>query len=348
MNRIIIILLLTSLLIGTSLVLLSSHWFPIWLGLELSTLSIIPLLNMNGHSRSTEATLKYFLVQAFSAALLLNGAVLNLWLSNSWSLAETSSPLCYYTISTALIIKLGLAPCHFWFPDVLSGVSFPNVIIIACWQKIAPMFLLLSLSSCISSEVLILCSTLSVIVGGWGGLNQISTRKILAYSSISHLGWVTCASFFLPNVSFLLFLFYIVNNTAILLICNNSSLFSLSSLSKASIIPTNIVLFSLALLSLGGLPPLGGFINKVVPLIIFSFNSSNIIIPLFLGGSLLNLFFYLRIVYNTSLTLFPQSSIILLSSRNTSSQTTSSFLISILFPLCLFGLLLLPLFILFI
>lgn len=348
MKRLIIILLLTSLLIGTRLVLLSRHWFPIWLGLELRTLSIIPLLNMKGHSRRTEATLKYFLVQAFRAALLLKGAVLNLWLSKRWSLAETSSPLCYYTISTALIIKLGLAPCHFWFPDVLRGISFPKVIIIACWQKIAPMFLLLSLSRCTSSEVLILCSTLSVIVGGWGGLNQIRTRKILAYSSISHLGWVTCASFFLPKVSFLLFLFYIIKKTAILLICKNRSLFSLSSLRKARIIPTKIILFSLALLSLGGLPPLGGFIKKIVPLIIFSFKRRKIIVPLFLGGSLLNLFFYLRIVYKTSLTLFPQRRIILLSSRKTPSQTTSSFLIRILFPLCLFGLLLLPLFILFI
>nr|UDN41911.1 NADH dehydrogenase subunit 2 [Stichopus naso] len=348
MNRLIVFLLLASLLAGTSLVILSSHWFPIWLGLELSTLSIIPLLNMNERSRSTEATLKYFLVQAFSAALLLNGAVLNLWLSNSWNLTEVLSPLCYYTISAALVIKLGLAPCHFWFPDVLSGLSFPNVIIIACWQKLAPMFLLLSLSSHIPSEIIILCSTLSVLIGGWGGLNQISTRKILAYSSISHLGWITCASFFLPNVSLLLFLFYIINNTVILLICNNNSLFSLSSLSKANIVPTNIILFSVALLSLGGLPPLGGFVNKIVPLAIFSFNSSNIIIPLFLGGSLLNLFFYLRIVYNTSLTLFPQNSTILLSSRGISPSSASPFIISLLFPLCLFGLLLLPLFFLFI
>nr|YP_010118242.1 NADH dehydrogenase subunit 2 [Stichopus chloronotus]QQY85609.1 NADH dehydrogenase subunit 2 [Stichopus chloronotus]USH58733.1 NADH dehydrogenase subunit 2 [Stichopus chloronotus] len=348
MQRLIIFFLLTSLLLGTSLVLLSKHWFPIWLGLELSTLSLIPLLNTNSQSRSTEATLKYFLVQAFSAALLLNGAVLNLWASNSWSLPEISSPLCYYTISTALIIKLGLAPCHFWFPDVLSGITFPNVVIIACWQKIAPMFLLLSLSSRIPSEAFILCSILSVLVGGWGGLNQISTRKILAYSSISHLGWITCVSFFLPETSIPLFLFYLLNNTAILLICNNSSLFSLSSLNKANIVPTNIVLFSIALLSLGGLPPLGGFINKIIPLVVFSFNSSNIIIPTFLAGSLLNLFFYLRIVYNTSLTLFPQNSIILLPLRSNGFLAMPSLLTSTLFPFCLFGLLLLPLFFLFI
>nr|QXG82908.1 NADH dehydrogenase subunit 2 [Isostichopus badionotus] len=348
MNRLVISFLLVSLLVGTTLVILSNHWFPIWLGLELSTLSVIPLLSFSGQSRSIEATLKYFLVQAFSAALLLNGAVLNLWLTNEWSLSEINSSFCYYTISAALIIKLGLAPCHFWFPDVLSGLPFLSVVIIACWQKIAPMFLLLSLSSSVPSELFILCSILSVLIGGWGGLNQLSTRKILAYSSISHLGWITCASFFLPEASMILFLFYLINNTAILLICNSNSLFSLSSLAKTSLIPINTLLFSIALLSLGGLPPLGGFINKIIPLIIFSFNNSNLIIPMFLGGSLLNLFFYLRVVYNTSLTLFPQSSLTIISLRSNSPSNSFPLLISILFPFCTFGLLLFPAFHLFI
>nr|AJF41586.1 NADH dehydrogenase subunit 2 [Apostichopus japonicus] len=347
MNRLVNAFLLTSLIAGTSLVIFSNHWFPIWLGLELSTLSIIPLLSYTSQSRSVEATLKYFLVQAFSAALLLNGAVLNLWISNSWDVNSITSPISYFIITAALIIKLGLAPCHFWFPDVLSGLPFLSTIIIACWQKIAPMFLLLSLSNLVSSEIIIVCSILSVLVGGWGGLNQISVRKILAYSSIGHLGWITCVAFFIPEVSYLLFLFYILNNTAILLICHNGSLYYLSSLSKSNVIPITAILFSIALLSLGGLPPLGGFINKVIPLIVFSLNGNNFIIPFFLIGSLISLFFYIRIVFNTSLTLFPQHSLNIVSFR-TGNSSLSQPIISTLIPITIWGLLLLPIFFLFI
>lgn len=347
MKRLVKAFLLTRLIAGTRLVIFSNHWFPIWLGLELRTLSIIPLLRYTRQSRRVEATLKYFLVQAFRAALLLKGAVLNLWIRKRWDVKRITSPISYFIITAALIIKLGLAPCHFWFPDVLRGLPFLSTIIIACWQKIAPMFLLLSLSKLVSSEIIIVCSILSVLVGGWGGLKQIRVRKILAYSSIGHLGWITCVAFFIPEVSYLLFLFYILKKTAILLICHKGSLYYLSSLRKSKVVPITAILFSIALLSLGGLPPLGGFIKKVIPLIVFSLNGKNFIIPFFLIGRLIRLFFYIRIVFKTRLTLFPQHRLKIVSSR-TGKRRLSQPIISTLIPITIWGLLLLPIFFLFI
>nr|QUL58697.1 NADH dehydrogenase subunit 2 [Holothuria hilla] len=347
MNRTIFLFLLITLVFGTSLVILSKHWFPIWLGLELSTLSLLPLLSLNTWSRGSEATLKYFLVQAFSAALLLNGATLNLWVTGNWEISSTQDPFVHSIITLALIIKLGLAPCHFWFPDVLSGLTFNNGIIIACWQKIAPLFLLVNLSSFILSELIILCSITSVIVGAWGGLNQVSIRKILAYSSIGHMGWISCTIFFSESTAILLFAFYLLNNVLIFCICSTSNLYSLSSLSKISSNPTNAILFSMTLLSLGGLPPLGGFINKLVPLSLFTLNSNFFLIPFFIVGSLISLYFYLRVTFNTSLTLFPQNSLSLLNSR--ALNNSAHFLtISTLAPLTIWGLLLIPAFYLFI
>nr|YP_025935.1 NADH dehydrogenase subunit 2 [Cucumaria miniata]AAR02396.1 NADH dehydrogenase subunit 2 [Cucumaria miniata] len=347
MNRIIIIFLISSLVIGTTLVIFSNHWFPIWLGLELSTLSIIPILNTNIKSRSNEATTKYFLVQAFSAAILLNGATLNLWLSNSWNISETPNTISYIIILIAIIIKLGIAPCHFWFPDVLSGLPFSNGIIIACWQKIAPLFILLSISNNIPNEIILLCATLSILIGGWGGLNQISIRKILAYSSISHLGWVSATLFFSPEASLILFSFYIINNTSIFLLCHNNNLLSLANLNKTNLILPITLLFSIFLLSLGGLPPLGGFLNKLIPFIIFLNNINWIFIPSLIFGSLTSLYFYLRIVFNTSLTLFPNNSLNFLFNNNNNSNYLNT-IISILTPLPIFGLVLIPTFSLFI
>nr|YP_009726153.1 NADH dehydrogenase subunit 2 [Holothuria pervicax]QHR85455.1 NADH dehydrogenase subunit 2 [Holothuria pervicax] len=347
MNRTVVIFLLTTLLSGTLLVVTSKHWFPIWLGLELSTLSLLPILSFNTWSRGTEATLKYFLVQAFSAALLLNGATLNLWISGNWEITLPSEPVVHSIITLALVIKLGLAPCHFWFPDVLSGLTFNNGIIIACWQKIAPLFLIANLNSIIVSELIIICSTLSVIIGAWGGLNQISIRKILAYSSIGHIGMDLLHHVFLHSNSHPLICILYINNTLIFCICNANSLYSLSSLSKINSNPTSAILFTMALLSLGGLPPLGGFINKLVPLSIFTLNNNLFIIPFFIIGSLISLYFYLRITFNTSLTLFPQNSLSLLPTRST-DQAKQILIISALSPLTIWGLLLIPTFYLFI
>nr|WRK19251.1 NADH dehydrogenase subunit 2 [Benthodytes sp. Gxx-2023] len=340
MNRSIFIFLLLCLLSGTLIVIFSSHWFPIWMGLELSTLSILPLLSTNFISRNNEAILKYFLVQAFSAALLLNGAILNLWLTNSWDINFTEGLLPHSIISLALIIKLGLAPCHFWFPDVLSGVTFLEGLLIACWQKIAPFFLILSLNSSIINEILLVSSIISVIIGGWGGLNQTSIRKILAYSSISHIGWILAASFFSQNAGLALFTLYLLFNTLIFLLCHSINIKSISFLNIVSLSPTNVILFLVSILSLGGLPPLGGFLNKLIPLIIFSNNSNIIIATPFLIGSLLSLFFYLRLTFNSSLILFPQHSINLINWR--SHNFNNTLFTSILFSFTLFGLLLFP------
>jgi len=342
MKRLLITFTLSSLTIGTVLVIISNHWFPIWLGLELRTLSVIPLLKTKINSRRKEATIKYFLVQAFRAALLLNGATLSLWIKNSWSVKEIfKTPICYLIILLAIIIKLGLSPCHFWFPDVLRGVSFLKGIIIACWQKIAPLFVLLELIKKIPKEIVLVCAAMSVLIGGWGGLNQVRVRKILAYSSIRHLGWITATLFFIPEIAILLFILYILKNTLSFLICHNKNLTSLSNLRKIRIIPTTSILFSLTLLSLGGLPPLGGFLKKLIPFLILIENLKRFLIPIFIIGSLIRLYFYLRIVFKTRLTLFPKNSLTIIYSK-TSPPNKTNLVIRILTPFTIWGLLLFP------
>jgi len=192
-----------------------------------------------------------------------------------------------------------------------------------------------------------LSAIVSVFVGGWGGLNQIRIRKILAYSSISHLGWIIAALFFVPSISLTLFILYILTKTMIFLLCHKKKLYYLSKLRKTKIIPFTSSLFSITLLSLGGLPPLSGFINKLIPSIIFIKNLKGFIAPLFLFRSLISLYFYLRIVFKTRLILFPNKRIKILLINTKASKTIKNFIRRI-FPLILWGLPLLPFFILFI
>lgn len=94
-------------------------------------------------------------------------------------------------IVCGLLFKMGAAPVHFWVPTVIQGLSWGNCILLITVQKIAPMgIMVISPDTLIIQDLLTGASILSGILGGVGGLNQVLLRKILAYSSIRHIGWL--------------------------------------------------------------------------------------------------------------------------------------------------------------
>nr|YP_009369654.1 NADH dehydrogenase subunit 2 [Mespilia globulus]AID60573.1 NADH dehydrogenase subunit 2 [Mespilia globulus] len=307
MSRSISIFLFLTVILGTLIVISSENWFVIWMGLEISTLALVPLLCSNFSPRNTEATIKYFLIQALSAALLLNGAMIQAWLTGSWSILDQPNNVTMLCISIALAFKLGLAPCHFWFPDVLQGLPFLQGLIIATWQKIAPIILIFSIGQNTFSPLLVSAGILSIVVGGWGGLNQTQTRKILAFSSIANMGWIITTAAYSIQAAAIMMIIYLFINTAIFLLLNLLTIFSLGHLNNvAQLSPISILLITLLILSLGGLPPLTGFMLKFTSLYFLISNNFILLSSLMIAGSLLSLFFYLRISFNVSLILFPQ------------------------------------------
>nr|YP_009344343.1 NADH dehydrogenase subunit 2 [Temnopleurus reevesii]APT42111.1 NADH dehydrogenase subunit 2 [Temnopleurus reevesii] len=322
MSRNISLLLFLTVILGTLIVVSSQNWFVIWVGLEISTLALVPLLCSNFSPRNIEATIKYFLIQALSAALLLNGAMIQAWLTGSWSILEPSNNVTMLCISIALAFKIGLAPCHFWFPDVLQGLPFTQGLIIASWQKIAPLVLIFSISNTTFSYLLISASLISIVVGGWGGLNQTQTRKILAFSSIANMGWITVTALYSTQAAIIMLIIYLLINTAVFLLLDLLTLSTLGHLNNtAQLSPISIILITMLILSLGGLPPLTGFMLKFTSLYFLISNNFIMLSAIMVLGSLLSLFFYIRISFNVSLVLFPQHIVSLTAWRNSMSTT---------------------------
>nr|YP_009651722.1 NADH dehydrogenase subunit 2 [Pisaster ochraceus]QCY72410.1 NADH dehydrogenase subunit 2 [Pisaster ochraceus] len=347
MNRSVVLILLLNIIVSVVIVLSSHSWFSVWIGLELNTLSVLPILCGQFSPRGVESTIKYFLVQAFSAAMILNVALVQLWLCSSWSVSCPLNSFSSIVLTLALCLKLGLFPCHFWFPDVLQGLSFLQGLLLSTWQKVAPFIILVSVCNIISINVLTTLGCLSVLVGGWGGLNQSQVRKIMAFSSISHLGWICSVLSYSIYVGCIMFVVYIVLSSTVFLINNEGNLYNLSSLGRL-VYCNNVmgIVLVLVILSLGGLPPLTGFLNKFIALECLL--SNNLLVPcaILIVGSLLSLFFYLRISFNSVLCLFPQHSMMLFSWRNVSGYygNTSFYtvLLSILSSMSILGLLLVP------
>nr|AFN88565.1 NADH dehydrogenase subunit 2 [Etheostoma chlorobranchium] len=307
MNPYILAALLFGLGLGTTITFASSHWLLAWMGLEMNTLAIIPLMAQHHHPRAVEATTKYFLTQATAAAMLLFASTTNAWLTGQWDIQQMTHPLPITLITLALALKIGLAPVHSWLPEVLQGLDLTTGLILSTWQKLAPFALLLQIQSA-NSTVLIAFGVASTLVGGWGGLNQTQLRKVLAYSSIAHLGWMILVLQFSPSLTLLTLLTYFVMTISTFLVfkLNKSTTLNMLATSWAKA-PALTALTPLVLLSLGGLPPLTGFMPKWLILQELTKQDLAPTATLAAMSALLSLYFYLRLSYAMALTISPNN-----------------------------------------
>nr|WPJ85735.1 NADH dehydrogenase subunit 2 [Amolops tanfuilianae] len=307
MNPLALTIFLLSLAVGTTVTLSSYHWFLAWIGLEINTLAIIPIMTKIPHPRATEAATKYFLTQATASALILFSSLINAWQTGSWSIPITNE-MSMNIFSIAILMKLGLAPLHFWMPEVLQGISLTTGLIVSTWQKIAPMALLLQTSPMINTYLIIIMGLTSIFIAGWGGIAQTQLRKIIAFSSIGHLGWMIIVLKFNPQLTLFNFLLYILMTTSMFTSLTTISVTKMSQMSTSwSKAPALTATATLILLSLAGLPPLTGFAPKLLITLELIKQGSTLVAMTALLASLLSLFFYLRLVYVISLTLPPNT-----------------------------------------
>nr|APC60686.1 NADH dehydrogenase subunit 2 [Trinomys iheringi] len=298
----------TTLIMGTLITLSSSHWLLMWVGLEMSMLSIIPILMNYSNPRSTEAATKYFLTQTTASMILLLSIIMTMMHSGQWSIIHTNSQMISLTLTLSLIMKLGLAPFHFWITEVTQGTSLMAGMIMLTWQKIAPLSILIQIYPATNQPLIISSALLSTLLGGWGGLNQTQLRKILAYSSIAHMGWMLVVMNYNPSISlFNLTIYIILSISLFTTLYMNNNLTTLSLSHTWSTAPPIIIIILMNLLSLGGLPPLTGFSPKWFVIYELVKNDNITIITLMTIMALLNLYFYMRLMYSTTLTLFPST-----------------------------------------
>nr|ADF58870.1 NADH dehydrogenase subunit 2 [Alethe diademata] len=299
---------ITSLFLGSTITISSNHWIMAWTGLEINTLAILPLISKSHHPRAIEAATKYFLVQAAASTLILFSSMTNAWQTGQWDITQMTCPTSCLILTSAIAMKLGLVPFHFWFPEVLQGTSLTTGLLLSTAMKLPPMALFLMTSQSLNPTLLVTMALLSAALGGWTGLNQTQTRKILAFSSISHLGWMAIVIVYSPKLALLNFYLYVLMTAAVFLTLNSMNTLKLSTLMTTwTKTPALSATLMLTMLSLAGLPPLTGFLPKwliIQELTKQEMAAAATIIALL---SLLSLFFYLRLAYCATITLPPHT-----------------------------------------
>nr|UPL65442.1 NADH dehydrogenase subunit 2 [Geocoris pallidipennis] len=280
------IMFLTIMFFSTMLVMSSSNWISMWMGMEMNLMSFIPFIYKKKEKKTAQAMMIYFLVQSMGSMIILFSILMNKMIHINF-MSITS-----YLIIIGIMLKLGAAPFHNWFPEVVSNLGWIENLILMTWQKIAPMILL---SNFINKDILLINIILSSMVGAIGGLNTTSLRKIMAYSSINHMSWM-----FLMMLMQTQWVLYLLIYTLMLITTfiyfQDKKMFYLNQVNSKTESILEKYMISSIMLSMGGLPPFLGFLPKWM-VINSMINSNMMMLMLFmLAMSLLTLFYYMRIM----------------------------------------------------
>nr|WRO39203.1 NADH dehydrogenase subunit 2 [Eothenomys olitor] len=339
MNPITLLIIYFTIFMGPMITMFSSNLFIMWIGLEMNLLALIPLMINNSNPRSTEAATKYFLTQATASMILLLSIIMNFKQLGLWTFQSETNDFIMTTTFISLAIKLGLAPFHSWLPEVTQGIKMKVGLILLTWQKIAPLSILSQFHELMNPKMLILSAIISVLIGAWNGLNQTQVRKIMAYSSIAHMGWMVSILPYNPSLTLLNLSIYILMTIPMFMTFHSHSFTSITSMSLMwNKMPMALPMISLILLSTGGLPPLTGFLPKWAIITELLKNNNLILATLMAMTALINLFFYTRLIYSTSLTTFPTNSNSKMYIHHNHTKTNST-----LAPLMILSTLMLPL-----
>ena len=284
--------------LGMLTIISSNDLITMYLGIEIQSLCFYIIATMKIYNNfSTEAGLKYFILGAFSSGILLFGSSfiygslgttnfgeMKLLFSNFFELSNNPKSLILgiLFVIIAILFKLGAVPFHMWLPDVYEGVPTIVTALYSIVPKLAlfSLFIRLNINLFYENlyfiEFLFLYSGLfSIIIGTLGALYQIKIKRLLAYSAISHIGFLLIgfASFSTWSIFSLIFylIIYIIISINIftVLLClrkidNNLKIKKINEI--ALLFKSNPLLainLSLILFSIAGIPPLVGFYSKL-------------------------------------------------------------------------------------
>nr|YP_010289346.1 NADH dehydrogenase subunit 2 [Erythropodium caribaeorum]UKP87617.1 NADH dehydrogenase subunit 2 [Erythropodium caribaeorum] len=265
-------LLILLVILGNLLLIGSTNLISVYLAAELQTLSMFILVACNKNSLlSAEAGLKYFVLGALSSGLFLFGCALTYGSTGELELqfirmsTSYGAGKCLITIS--LLFKVSAAPFHMWAPDVYEGAPTWVVALLSTVPKLGVLAIIIQIG--LNEIGLLIAGLISLIIGTIGALNQTRIKRLLAYSGISHIGFVllgiAIGSIESIQASLMYIGVYILTQVllwSVVLIISpkRDMLIEFSGISRLN--PVLAVALSTGLLSTAGIPPLIGFLTK--------------------------------------------------------------------------------------
>jgi len=320
-------------LLGQMVMISSGNMLSIYLGLELMSLAIYALVAMRrDHEQSTEAAMKYFVLGSLASGFLLYGMSMVYGATGSLDLVTIGTEVQSGAMEMALVFglvfivaglafKLGVVPFHMWVPDVYTGAPTAVTLMLAAAPKLAAFAIVLRLLVTGLGELtiswqpmLIILAVLSLAIGNLTALMQTNLKRMLAYSSISHMGFVllglasgsTEGNIFVNGNAYGSALFYMVSyvlttlaSFGVIMVMARDGfecerLEDFKGLNKLN--PSLAAVLLLVMFSLAGIPPLIGFYAKLMVLQAVIQSGMLWLAVVAVLFSLIGAFYYLRVV----------------------------------------------------
>nr|QOI73928.1 NADH dehydrogenase subunit 2 [Haemaphysalis longicornis] len=259
----------------------SKSWFIFWLMMEMNMMMFIPILKEN-KMENCNSMITYFIIQSFSSIMFFMAS--SMTIMNFSMINET-------LINIALMIKLAMIPFHSWLMLISETLEYNSFMIILTIQKLIPLFIL----SQMKSKITFFISILSVIMSAVMIFNLKLFKKILIFSSISHLSWMIIMMYSSSNFWMSYMTIYFIMIFSIIKILKKNNINSLDNMMNVKLLNNDKISMIMLLMSLGGMPPFMGFVIKFVAITIIIKYSIITMIILILS-SLVNIFIYIRMI----------------------------------------------------
>nr|YP_010723803.1 NADH dehydrogenase subunit 2 [Dryodurgades formosana]WDW30757.1 NADH dehydrogenase subunit 2 [Dryodurgades formosana] len=270
-----------TMMMGTLMSMSANNWLMIWIGMEISTTAIMPLIP-NKNFLSSESTVKYFIIQSISSSMMMLGVLLLL----------INSKIEYQMILTSsMMMKMGVAPFHNWILEMTEGLELMTMFLILTFMKMAPLNMISYLT--FKNNLFII---LSLIMGSLFGLNQTSMRKMMCYSSIFNMGFII-SSIQINSIWWTYLILYSMMLAMILYLMKKMKIYYINQMTLNENKMSLKMNIWLAMMAMGGMPPMIGFMLKLMVIQLMLINKEYLISTLMIMTSMLVMFYYLRMSF---------------------------------------------------
>nr|YP_009726417.1 NADH dehydrogenase subunit 2 [Batracomorphus lateprocessus]QHW07508.1 NADH dehydrogenase subunit 2 [Batracomorphus lateprocessus] len=268
----------SSLTFSISLAMSSNSMIMIWIMIEMSNMSFIPLM-MNKKMKNSESIMKFFIIQSLTSMILIFSMMMNL--------LETENNFMLMML-LSLIMKMGGAPFQAWMISMIEGIKFETMFIMFTVMKLAPLNLISIINLNMNMIIII-----SLIIPTMMIINQTMTKKMLAYSSIINLSMMLILTSNIKMWIYFMINYFLIMYLIVTELKNNKVKFINQMMfnSKTKLSKMNM---AISMFSLGGMPPLLGFFNKILVMKIIIENKEMLLMFLFMISSTFMMFMYMK------------------------------------------------------
>ncbi|MBU6468331.1 MAG: NADH-quinone oxidoreductase subunit NuoN [Betaproteobacteria bacterium] len=313
-------------LLGIMIMISANHFLVLYLGLEMLSLAQCALIALQRESKNaTEAAMKYFVLSALASGLLLYGLSMLYGATGTLVIPEVANAIAANTIDPAILVfglvfvvagigfKLGAVPFHMWIPDVYEGSPTSVTLFVASVPKIAAFAFIIrllvgSLGAMVSDwqPMLVIMAVLSIGLGNIVAIAQTNIKRMLAFSTISHMGYLLLGILAGNNIGYAASMFYVASYVIIsvaafgivLLLSRHGfegdRLDDFKGLNNRS--PWVAFMMLLVMVSMAGIPPSVGFFAKLSVLSAVLDAGYTWLVVYAVIFSLIGAFYYLRII----------------------------------------------------